>query len=237
MEYKITGDNLQLVTLEMDPSEKVYAEAGAMIYMSANVNMESKMRGGLKKAIGRKFAGETMFLTEFTSVGGNGIVSFGGNAPGTIKALEVSSDKEYMVQKDAFLVAEDSVNISVAFQKKLGAAFFGGEGFILEKLAGNGTVFIHACGDFVEFDLKPDQRLKVDTGCVVGWDSTVSYDIERVKGIKTMFFGGEGLFLTNLKGPGKVILQSMTLSNLATALRPFIGQSSGSGGGIKIGIR
>jgi len=113
MEYKITGDNLQLVTLEIDPSEKIYAEAGAMIYMSANVNMESKMRGGLKKAIGRKFAGETMFLTEFTSVGGNGIVSFGGNAPGTIKALEVSSDKEYMVQKDAFLVAEDSVNISV----------------------------------------------------------------------------------------------------------------------------
>jgi len=227
LDYKISGDNLQLVTIEIDLKEKIYAEAGAMVYMSANMNMESQMRGGLKSAIGRKFAGETMFLTEFTSVGGKGVVSFGGNAPGRIKALNVSSDKEYLVQKDAFLCAEDSVNLNVAFQKRLGAAFFGGEGFILEKLSGEGTVFIHACGDFIEFNLQPEQTLKVDTGSVVGWDSTVSYDIERVKGIKTIFFGGEGLFLTTLKGPGNVILQSMTLSNLATALRPFIPQSSG----------
>ncbi|HDM25272.1 MAG TPA: AIM24 family protein, partial [Thermoplasmatales archaeon] len=121
------------------------------------------------------------------------------------------------------------------FQKRLGAVFFGGEGFILEKLSGNGLAFVHACGDFVEFDLKPDQTLKVDTGCVVGWDDTVSYDIERVKGIKTMFFGGEGLFLTTLRGPGKVILQSMTLHNLASALAPFLpsqGRTSGSTGGV-----
>ena len=142
--------------------------------------------------------------------------------------------KDFMVQKDAFLVAEDAVDMSIAFQKRLGAAFFGGEGFILEKLTGTGTVFIHACGDFIEFDLKPEQVMKVDTGSVVGWDGTVSYDIERVKGIKTMFFGGEGLFLTTLRGPGKVIIQSMSLSNLATALSPFLPQqrsgTSGSGG-------
>lgn len=230
MDYKISGDNLQLVTIQIQPGEKIYAEAGSMVYMSENINMEAKMRGGLLKGIGRKFAGETMFLTEFTSVGGNGLISFGGNVPGTIKPVEISSGREFLAQKDAFLCAEDSVDMSIAFQKKLGAAFFGGEGFILEKLFGSGKVFVHACGDFVEFDLKPDQVLKVDTGSVVGWDSTVSYDIERVKGIKTMFFGGEGLFVTTLRGPGHVILQSLDLSNLATALAPFLPtRSSGSG--------
>lgn len=232
MKYKISGDNLQLVTLEIEPNEKIFAEAGSMVYMSSNINMEAKMRGGLLKGLGRKIAGETVFLTEFTSVGGTGLVSFGGNAPGTIKPIEIAPGKEFLVQRDAFLCAEDSVEISIAFQKRLGAAFFGGEGFILEKLSGHGTAFIHACGDFVEFDLKPDQVLKVDTSSVVGWDGTVTYDIERVKGIKTMFFGGEGLFLTTLKGPGKVIIQSMSLSNLATALRPFLpsGGTSGSSG-------
>ncbi len=230
MKYKISGDNLQLVTLQIDPGEKIYAEAGSMVYQSGNINMEAKMRGGFLKGLGRKFAGETMFLTEFTSAGGTGMISFGGNAPGTIKPIELTSGKDFLVQKDAFLVAEDNVDMSIAFQKKLGAAFFGGEGFILEKLSGNGTVFIHACGDFVEFDLKPEQILKVDTGCVVGWDDTVTYDIQRVKGIKTMFFGGEGLFLTTLKGPGKLLIQSMTLSNLATSLRPFLPTSGGTSG-------
>ncbi len=230
LEYKITGDNLQLVTIQLKPGEKVYAEAGSMVYMSGNINMEAKMRGGLLKGLGRKLAGETMFLTEFTSAGGTGMVSFGGNAPGTIKALELQPGKEYLVQKDAFLVAEDSIELSLAFQKRLGAIFFGGEGFILEKLSGNGTAFIHACGDFVEFDLEPDQILKVDTGSVVGWENTVTFDIERVKGIKTMFFGGEGIFLTTLKGPGHVILQSMNLGNLAAALQPFMPQSSSTSG-------
>jgi len=234
MKYDIIGDNLQLVTIELTPEEKVFAEAGSMVYMSGNVDMDTKMRGGLGKAIGRKFAGETMFLTEFTSKGGTGLVSFGGNAPGTIKALDLRGGKEFILQKDAFLCAENSVEISITFQKRLGASFFGGEGFILEKLAGEGNAFIHACGDFVEFDLKPDQRMKVDTGSVVGWDSTVDYDIEKVKGIKSMFFGGEGIFITSLKGPGKVLIQSMTLNNLAIALSPYIphGQTSGVSGGL-----
>jgi len=239
MEYKISGDNLQLVTIQISPGEKIYAEAGSMVYMSANINMEAKMRGGLLKGIGRKFAGETAFLTEFTSAGGIGMASFGGNAPGTVKPIQITPGKEFLVQKDAFLVAEDAIDLSIAFQKRLGAAFFGGEGFILEKLSGQGTVWIHACGDFVEFDLKPNQMLKVDTGSVVGWDGTVTYDIQRVKGIKTMFFGGEGIFLTTLRGPGKVILQSLNLGNLATALAPFMPQrssTSGSQGGVVGGI-
>lgn len=235
MEYNISGDNLQLVTIQIEPGEKIFAEAGSMVYMSANMNMEAKMRGGLLKGIGRKFTGESMFLTEFNCEGGGGMVSFGGNAPGTIKDLDIAPGNHWMVQKDAFLVAEDKIELSVGFQKRLGSMFFGGEGFILQKLAGEGKVFIHACGDFVEFDLEEGQQLKVDTGSVVGWESTVEFDIQRVKGIKTMFFGGEGIFLTTLKGPGKVILQSMNLGNLATALRPFLPQArntSGNSGGV-----
>ena len=229
MDYKISGDNLQLVTINIQPGEKIFAEAGSMVYMSGNINMEAKMRGGLLKGIGRKFMGETLFLTEFTSAGGQGMVSFGGTAPGTIKPLDIREGNHWMVQKDAFLVAEDNVDLSLGFQKRLGSVFFGGEGFILQKLAGNGKVFIHACGDFLEFNLEPDQILKVDTGSVVGWEDTVSFDIERVKGIKTMFFGGEGIFLTTLKGPGKVVLQSMNLANLASALAPFMPHQNTSG--------
>ena len=235
MEHKITGDNLQLVTIQLGASEKVYAEAGTMIYMSGNVNMEAKMRGGLLKGIGRKFSGETMFLTEFTTTGGEGMVSFGGAVPGTIKALDIQSGRHWLVQKDAFIAAEDTVEMSVAFQKRLGSMFFGGEGFILQKLSGQGHVFIHASGDFVEFELQPDQVLKVDTGSVVGWEDSIDFNIERVKGIKTMFLGGEGLFLTTLKGPGKVILQSMNIANLAAALAPFMprsGNTSGNSGGV-----
>ncbi len=235
MKYNITGDNLQLVTLEIEPNEKIYAEAGTLVYMSNNINMEAKMRGGFLKGLGRTLAGESLFLTEFTSAGGSGLISFGGRAPGTIKPVELSGGREFLCQKDAFLVAEDAVDMSIAFQRRLGSAFFGGEGFILEKLTGTGTVFVHACGDFVEFDLKDNQVLKVDTGSVVGWDSTVSYDIERVKGIKTMFFGGEGLFLTTLKGPGHVMIQSMDLGNLASALRPFLPSSRGSSGSSGVG--
>ena len=232
MKYKITGDNLQIVTLELSEGEKVYGEAGSMVYMSSNMKMEAKARGGILKSIGRKFMGETFFMTEFYPINGNGYVAFAGNAPGKIKAIEIDG-KEFIVQKDAFLCAEDSIELSVAFQKRLGSIFFGGEGFILERIAGNGIAFIHACGDLIEMDLKEGESVKVDTGSVVGWESSVDYDISRVKGIKTIFFGGEGLFLTTLKGPGKIIIQSMTLHNLASALAPFLPrqqQTSGRSG-------
>jgi uncharacterized protein (TIGR00266 family) len=236
MNHKISGDNLQIVTLEIEPKELIYAEAGAMVYMSGNVNMEAKARGGFFKGLKRKFMGETFFLTEFRAQGGKGLVAFGGNAPGTIKPITVAPGREFMCQKDAFLCAEDGVDMDIAFQKKLGASFFGGEGFIIQRLFGNGTVFIHACGDFVEMDLKPGQIMKVDTGSVVGWEPTVAYDIQRAGGIKTSFFGGEGIFVTSLTGPGKVILQSMTLHNLATALMPFFPQSGGSSGSSGISL-
>ncbi|MCD6448420.1 MAG: TIGR00266 family protein [Thermoplasmata archaeon] len=230
MEYKITGDNLQIVTIELNEGEKVYAEAGSMVYMSENIKMEAKARGGLLKAIGRKFMGETFFLTEFTPSGGKGFVAFAGNAPGTIFPLEIKEGNDFIVQKDAFLCAEDGVDLSVTFQRRLGSIFFGGEGFILEKLSGKGMAFIHACGDFIEMELKEGESIRVDTGSVVGWEASVDYDIQRVKGIKTIFFGGEGLFLTTLRGPGKIILQSMTLHNLAMALAPFLPQQQQTSG-------
>ncbi|MCD6481651.1 MAG: TIGR00266 family protein [Thermoplasmata archaeon] len=233
MKYRIVGNNLQMVIIDIEKGERVYAEAGSMVYMSPNMKMEAKARGGLLKGIGRKLAGETFFLTEFTPENGNGYVSFAGNAPGTIIPIEIESGREFIVQKDAFLCAEDGVELSITFQKRLGSMFFGGEGFILEKLSGKGMAFIHACGDMVEIDLKEGESVRVDTGSVVGWDAGVDYTIQMVKGIKTIFFGGEGLFLTTLKGPGKVILQSMTLHNLAMALQPYLpnqGQTSGRSG-------
>lgn len=233
MQYKITGDNLQIVTLEVNEGEKVYGEAGSMVYMSSNVEMEAKTRGGILKGLGRKLTSETFFMTEFSSAGGTAIVAFAGNAPGTIQAIDLSTGTDFMAQKDAFLCAEDAVDMSIAFQKRLGATFFGGEGFIIQRLSGEGTAFVHGCGDFIEMELDAGERIKVDTGSVVGWEATVDYDIQRVKGIKTMFFGGEGLFITRLEGPGRVLLQSMTLNNLAMALAPFMpqqGQTSGKSG-------
>jgi len=232
MEYEITGDNLQLVTLHLQGGETVYAEAGVMNHMSSNMDMQAKAKGGLMKGFKRMVSGESFFITEFTPQG-DGFVAFGGNVPGKIEAIPISSGNEFLAQRDAFLCAENGVDMDVAFTKKLGAGFFGGEGFILQKYSGQGTVFIHACGDFVVKDLQPGETLKVDTGSLVGFESSVQYDITRAGGIKTSLFGGEGLFLTTLTGPGKVIIQSLSISNLAAALAPHmsIGDSGSSGSG------
>lgn len=236
MEYKITGDNLQFVHLEMGPGEKVYAEAGAMAFMTGNVKMTAKARGGIWKGIERKLARETFFMTEFATEGGSGVVAFAGNVPGKIMAIDLRGGKTWLLQKDAFLCAEDAVDMDIAFQKRLGAAFFGGEGFILQKVWGPGRVFAHAPGDLVEMDLRADQVIKVSTGNVVGWEDSVTYDIQTVGGIKTALFGGEGLFVTTLRGPGKVVLQSLTLARLANALVPFFPkQTSGSGFTFRVG--
>ncbi len=236
MKYSIAGDNLQIVTCELDPNEMMYAEAGAMVYMSGNMNFQAKAKGGLMKGLKRKLTGESFFLTEFTPSQGPGWVGFGGNAPGTIKCIELTPGKEFMVQKDAFLCAEHSVELEMAWQKKLGASLFGGEGFILQKLSGTGKAFIHATGDFVEMDLAPGQVVKVDTGSVVGWDSTVTYDIQRAGGLKSMMFAGEGVFLTTLTGPGKILLQSMNLPELAATLSRYMPEKESSGSsGFRIG--
>ena len=228
MDYRIVGDNLQIVVIELESGEKVFAEAGALNHMSENIKMETKMRGGLLKGIKRKFTGESLFLTEFTAYG-KGFVAFNGNVPGKIKPLEIDGN-EWIVQKDAFLVAEDGVDLDVTFIRRFSAGLFGGEGFILEKLSGRGIAFVHAAGDFIEYELGAGETIKVDTGSVVGFESSVMYSVTTVGGIKSMLFGGEGIFLTTLTGPGKVILQSLSLRNLAAALSPFFPTRSRSSG-------
>lgn len=234
MKYEITGDNLQLVTLHLLGGETVYAEAGAMNHMSGGIDMQARAKGGMLKGLKRMISGESFFLTEFTA-SQESFVAFGGNVPGKIEAVQIAPGKEFLAQKDAFLCAESGIDVDIAFTQKLGAGFFGGEGFILQKYSGQGMVFIHACGDFVLKDLKPGETIKVDTGSVVGFDATVQYDITRAGGIKTSLFGGEGIFLTTLTGPGRIILQSLSLAHLAGALRPFF-PSSGSSGSARLSM-
>jgi len=222
MKYSIIGDNLQMVVMEIQDGEELYGQAGSMVYMSANMDMQAKARGGILKGLGRKLAGESFFMQEYRSLGGPAVVSCSTGMPGKVYPVEISPGMEFMAQKTAFLVAESGVEMSLGFQKKIGAAIFGGEGLVLQKFNGNGTVFVAAFGDFVEMNLAQGQTYKVDTGCVVGFDSTVTFDIQRSGSAKTMLFGGEGLFVTTLTGPGRIILQSGTLRDFAFALMPLI---------------
>ncbi len=225
MKYTITGDNLQFVNIQLDQDETIQSQGGAMRYMTGNVTMEAKMKGGLFKGLKRAFSGESMFLLDYTAHGGTGIVGLGGFAPGKIVDLDISQGS-WLVQKTGFLGSELGVDLDIAFQKKLGSMFFGGEGLILEKLSGKGIAFVAACGDFNIVDLKPGEKYKVSTSNAVAWQESVQYDIEAAGGIKTALFGGEGLFVTTLTGPGKIIIQSMTLPDLAASLIPYLPQSS-----------
>jgi uncharacterized protein (TIGR00266 family) len=222
LDYTIQGDNLQVARIRLKPGQEIYAEAGKMVYKTANVGWETRMSGEtlgekLLGALRRTITGESLFLTYFRTEG-PGEVGFAGSYPGRIQAFDLAAGQSIMAQRDAFLFAQTSVLFSVAFVKKLGVGFFGGEGFILEKLTGPGTVFIHAGGDFVEFQLNAGEALQVDAGCIVMFDESVGYDVQFVGGIKTALFGGEGLFLANMTGPGRVLVQSMTVNKLRREL-------------------
>src|SRR6266446_3322010 len=224
LEYSIQGDNLQVARIHLKPGQEIYAEAGKMVYKTANVQWETRMSGGsigekILGALRRTVMGESVFLTYFRS-NGKGEVGFAGNYPGKITVFDLEAGRSVLAQRDAFVLAEASVQLNVAFVKRLGAGFFGGEGFILEKLIGPGTVFIHAGGDFVEFNLNAGETMHIDAGCVVAFDESVDYDIQFVGGIKTALFGGEGLFLAAMTGPGRVIVQSMTINKLRRELAP-----------------
>src|SRR5437879_7105744 len=224
LDYTIQGDNLQVARVRLKPGQEVYAEAGKMVYKTANVQWETRMSGAtigekLLGALKRTITGESLFLTYFRA-NGPGEVGFAGNYPGRIQAFDLAAGQSIVAQRDAFLFAQPTVQLTVALVKKLGAGFFGGEGFILERLTGPGLVFIHGGGDFVEFSLNMGETLQVNTGCIVAFDESVSYDIEMVGGIKTAIFGGEGLFLATLTGAGRVIGQSMTTDKLRRELAP-----------------
>lgn len=231
LDYTIQGDNLQVARVRLRAGQEVYAEAGKMLYKTPSVQWETRMQGdsiGQKiwGAVKRKLMGESLFLTYFRALS-DGEVGFAGNYPGRIQPFELAAGQTVLVQRDSFLFAQTGVQLNLAFVKKLGVGFFGGEGFILEKLTGPGSVFIHGGGDFIEFTLRAGEMLQIDTGCIVAFDESVQYDIQFVGGIKTAIFGGEGLFLATLTGPGRVIVQSMTLEKLRRELAP----AGGHGGG------
>jgi uncharacterized protein (TIGR00266 family) len=246
VDYKILGSSIQIVEIELDPNETIIAEAGTMVYMETGINFETKMGDGsqpnqgfmgkLLQAGSRLLTGESLFMTHFTHQGnGKAHVAFSAPYPGTIIPINLASlqGNEIICQKDSFLCAAKGTNVSITFNKKLGAGLFGGEGFILERLRGDGLAFIHAGGHLVEKELN-GETLRVDTGCIVAFENTINYDIQMAGGLKSMVFGGEGMFLATLQGYGKVWLQSMPISKLIQALAPY-GRNSGKESGSVLG--
>ncbi len=217
IDYQIIGDDMQLVEIELDPGEAVRAETGAMMYMTNDITMQTSTGGGLFKGFKRMLTGESFFITTFLNTGNSkAMVAFGAPYPGKIIPLDLTRfNGQFLCQKDAYLCSAQGIDIEVAFTKKLGAGLFGGEGFILQRLTGDGLAFIHAGGTIVEKELGPGEVLKVDTGCLAGLEDRVDYDISFVGGFKNALFGGEGLFLATLTGPGTVFLQSLPFSRLA----------------------
>jgi uncharacterized protein (TIGR00266 family) len=225
LRYDIEGHNLQIAKVHLQVGQEIYAEAGKMIYKSANVDWTTRMTGQsigdkIIGAIKRKLMGESLFFTYFRASAGTGEVGFAGSYPGKIQVFELAAGQTIMVQRDGFLFAQSTVTLDIALVKRLGAGLLGGEGFILQRLTGPGAVFVHAGGDHVDFTLGPGEMLQVQAGHLVAFEPSVTYDIQMVGSIRTAIWGHEGLFLTTLTGPGRVILQSMTLERLRHELSP-----------------
>ena len=224
MQYKIIGGSLPAVVCDLNPGETMITERGSMSWMTPNMKMETSS-GGLGKALGRMFTGESIFLNRYTPNGGPGQITFAASFPGAIIPFEIVPGREVIVQKSGFLAAEAGVQLSVHFQKKLGAGLFGGEGFIMQKLTGNGTAFIEIDGHAVEYTLAAGQSMVVDTGYLAAMDATCTMEVVTVPGLKNMLFGGEGVFNTLVKGPGKIILQTMPIVAVADRLRVYFPSS------------
>ena len=218
MRYEIKGEPMPVAICQLEGGESLICESGAMSWMSPNMAMQTS-GGGLGKMFGRAFSGESMFQNIYTAQGGPGLIAFASSFPGAIRAIPITPDRPIVAQKSAFLAAEQGVSLSVFFQKKAGAGFFGGEGFIMQKLSGQGIAFLEIDGSAVEYDLAPGQQIVADTGYVAMMDATCTMDVVTVKGVKNALFGGEGLFNTVVTGPGHVILQTMPMSS-------FVGQIS-----------
>lgn len=225
MKYQILGDTLPIVVCELENGEKMITEGGGMSWMSPNMKMETTTNGGIGKAFGRMFSGEKIFQNIYTAQG-NGMIAFASSFPGSIKAFDIAPGQEMIFQKSAFLAGESGVEMSVFFNKKLGAGLFGGEGFIMQRISGYGTVFAEFDGHVVEYELQPGQQIVVDTGHLAAMTATCSIDIQAVPGVKNMLFGGEGVFNTIISGPGHVWLQTMPISNVAGVLKPYFPSNS-----------
>lgn len=222
MQYKIEGTPLPVVTCQLNPGETMITEKGSMCWMTNNIQMETTTNGGVGKAIGRMFSGESFFQNRFTALGGPGEISFASSFPGSIYVFRIEPGRSVIVQKSAFLASESGVELSVFFQKRFGAGLFGGEGFIMQRLSGYGLAFVEIDGHAVEYNLAPGQQMVIDTGYLAMMDDTVQMDIQTVKGVKNMLFGGEGIFNTLVTGPGKILLQTMPISKVAGSINPYI---------------
>ena len=228
MDYKIIGQTVPVVEMKLKNGEKVYTQSGGMAYQSEGIAMNSNTRGGLLKGIGRAFAGESMFMATYTAQKDDATIAFAATVPGSVMPIDLATvPGGMMLQKGAFLCAEDAVQTSVAFTKRFSAGLLGGEGFILQKAEGNGKVFLEIDGDPIERELAPGEVLKVSTGNVVAFESSVKYEVEMIKGLGNIFLGGEGLFLTRLVGPGRVILQSQNFGDFAGRIAPYIARPNG----------
>ena len=227
MEYTLTGTVMQALDVVLGPNEAVYTEAGGMAWMGGPVEMKTNTKGGLMKGLGRMLAGESLFMTTYTCRGNRCLVVFTPEAPGKVIPLELAAGQSIIAQRDAFMCAQDGVQMEMLFRKRLGAGLFGGEGFILQKITGPGLAFLEIAGEVREYTLQQGQTLKIDPGHIAAFEPTVDYSIERIKGVKNILFSGEGLFLATLTGPGKVWLQTMPIVNLAQKIARYIPAKSG----------
>src|ERR1043165_5938259 len=234
MEYKIVGDVMQALQIQLHQNEELFAEAGAMLYMGDGIDLQAKMQGGLVKGLMRKFlAGGSLFISSFRCTTAKGNLALANPIAGKIFPVQLNNTT-VLAERNAFLCAIGNIDLSIAFTKRFGAGLFGGEGFILQKITGQGLVFLHAGGNMLEFDLTAGEHLRVDTGCIVSMADTVTYDIQFVGGFKNALFGGEGLFFATLTGPGHVVLQPLPFSRLANRIAAAVGsrrdESKGLGG-------
>ena len=225
MRYEIKGGSFPVVECQLESGEQMITERGSMVWMSPNMQMETK-GGGLGRMFSKVLSGESMFHNIYTARG-NGMIAFGSSFPGQIKPVQIGREQEMIVQKSAFLAAQSGVDISIHFSKKVGVGLFGGEGFIMQRLSGNGIAFVEIDGELIEYELQAGQQIVVDTGNVAGFTPGVQMEIRQVPGMKNMLLGGEGIFNTVLTGPGKVWLQTMPISNVAMSIRPYIPTGNG----------
>ncbi|MGB5596161.1 MAG: TIGR00266 family protein [Crocosphaera sp.] len=226
MQYEIHGTVMQILETHLIIGESIYTESGGMAWMQGDIEMKTNTRGGLMAGLGRAMAGESLFMTSYHCNSGQGMIAFTTEVPGTILDFQLNPGQSLICQRDAFMCAEESVNLELHFRKKLGAGLFGGEGFILQKITGPGKAFLEIPGEMKEYHLKPQDTLLVDPGHIALFEPTVNFEIETVKGLKNMLFSGEGLFLAKLTGPGKVWLQSMPIANLAAKLAKYLPSKS-----------
>jgi uncharacterized protein (TIGR00266 family) len=226
MDYSIRGDVMQSVELTLEQGEQVYTEAGGMAWMTANIDMDTNMKGGVMGAIKRAVSGESLFMTDYTCSSGTGFVTFTPEVPGKILVEELEAGQSLICQRDAFMCAQAGVELEMHMHKRLGTAFFGGEGIFMQKVTGPGLAFFEIDGEVVEYNLEAGQSLKVDPGHIAMMDPTVDFNISQVPGIKNIFLGGEGLFLATVTGPGRVWLQTMPVPGLAMRLAPYLPTSN-----------